>query len=26
MLPYFAWANRGSSAMAVWHPLLLRTP
>ncbi|MGD8238192.1 MAG: glycoside hydrolase family 127 protein [Armatimonadota bacterium] len=26
MLPYFAWANRGPSAMAVWHPLLLRTP
>ena len=25
MIPYFAWANRGSCAMSVWLPAVLRT-
>ena len=26
MIPYFAWANRGPSAMTVWAPVVLREP
>ena len=26
LVPYFAWANRGRSAMSVWIPVVLRTP
>jgi len=25
LVPYFAWANRGRSAMSVWIPVVLRT-
>jgi DUF1680 family protein len=24
LIPYFAWANRGPSAMGVWLPVVLR--
>lgn len=26
LIPYFAWANRGRSAMSVWLPVVLRAP
>ncbi len=26
LVPYFAWANRGRSAMSVWMPVVLKTP
>ena len=26
LIPYFAWSNRGRSAMSVWIPVVLRTP
>ena len=24
LIPYFAWANRGRSAMSIWMPVVLR--
>jgi hypothetical protein len=26
LIPYFAWSNRGRSAMSVWLPVVLKTP
>ena len=26
LIPYFAWSNRGRSAMSVWMPVVLETP